>query len=257
MAWPTAQAMVARLRRMGGALLLWVARLCSRGETCERTADDSPACSRLPSLLLVAVPSRGTGTCRRTSACRRRSPTGARHRAQTGFAYLGGLRTFAAAVLWNRLEPSVPRVLREALGERLVSSCQRCDSCSCSTRSSCRPTTMPPSILARRDRMADAALIAREGVSEQSRSRDLARELRAAAPDQDKKANLPAMLEPAERAHAAGRTTGPTTDDRFEGYGIFRTVYNLAGRPADGGRDQTGPGRGCARGRRMLAGRTG
>ena len=24
---------------------------------------------------------------------------------QTGFAYLGGLRTFAAAVLWNRIEP--------------------------------------------------------------------------------------------------------------------------------------------------------
>ena len=24
---------------------------------------------------------------------------------QTGFAYIGGLRTFAAAVLWNRLDP--------------------------------------------------------------------------------------------------------------------------------------------------------
>ena len=24
---------------------------------------------------------------------------------QTGFAFLGGLRTFAAAVLWNRIEP--------------------------------------------------------------------------------------------------------------------------------------------------------
>ena len=45
---------------------------------------------------------------------------------------------------------------------------------------------------------------------------------------QDKKANMPELLKLAEQA-IQPEVRWANADDRFEGYGIFRTVFDLAG----------------------------
>ncbi len=78
---------------------------CSRGGTCERRSPSRPGVmiGIAVALLLVALIG-GQALASATAPPGGVAATG-RVIGQTSFAYLGGLRTFAAAVLWNRLEP--------------------------------------------------------------------------------------------------------------------------------------------------------
>jgi tetratricopeptide (TPR) repeat protein len=147
---------------------------------------------------------------------------------QTGFAYLGGLRTFAAAVLWNRLEPlfhgyyngKEVSQLKEFLPTmRLVQA-------------------LDPQfeqayynaawIVARRGRIDDAIDIAHEGITNNPTSGILHANYVQILLMKDKKKNL----EEAYKSAVIG--VGPTArwataDDQYEGYAIFRTVFKLKG----------------------------
>jgi len=147
---------------------------------------------------------------------------------QTGFAYLGGLRTFAAAVLWNRLEP----IFHGYYGGRDLSRLPEF-----------LPTmrlvqTLDPQFeqvyynaawfLYRRGRMDEALKIAREGIANNPRSGLLHANYVQMLMIDDKVGNL----ETAYKSAVFG--VGPnaiwmSADDQFEGYGIFRTVFKLKG----------------------------
>lgn len=147
---------------------------------------------------------------------------------QTGFAYLGGLRTFAAAVLWNRLEP----LYHGYYGEKEIAQLREF-----------LPTmrlvqTLDPQfeqayynaawIVSRRGSPADALTIAREGVVNNPKSGLLHANLVQILLMQDKQKHLD------EAYKSAVFGIGPDAlwandDDRYEGYGIFRTVFKLKG----------------------------
>lgn len=147
---------------------------------------------------------------------------------QTGFAYLGGLRTFAAAVLWNRLEP----LYHGYYSEKKVSQLKEF-----------LPTmrlvqTLDPQfeqayynaawIVAKRGHVQDAVVIAREGVANNPRSGLLHANLVQILLLQDKRKNL----DEAYRNAIIGLrpdTIWANSDDEYEGYAIFRTVFKLKG----------------------------
>lgn len=150
---------------------------------------------------------------------------------QAGFAYLSGLRTYAAAVLWSRLDPIYDTYytsrgtgqLKEFLPSmRLVQ-------------------TLDPQfeqvyynaawMLYRRGQKAEALSIARDGVANNPRSGLLLANYVQILLVEDKVGNY----QEAFKYSVIG--LGPTAtwannDDKFEGYGIFRTVYQLNGNKA-------------------------
>lgn len=155
------------------------------------------------------------------------APTG-RVIGQTGFAYLGGLRTFTAAVLWTRLEPLYDgfyqgrqvKDLQEFLPTmRLVQ-------------------TLDPQfeqvyynaawILARRGRVDEGLTIARDGIANNPDSGLLRANYIELLLLDDKTAHLDEAY-----GHAVfgigPKARWANSNDQFEGYGIFRTVFSLTG----------------------------
>ena len=147
---------------------------------------------------------------------------------QTGFAYLGGLRTFAAAVLWVRLEPLFHvyyegrqiKDLKEFLPTmRLVQ-------------------TLDPKfeaayynaawIVARRGRMAEAFDIAKDGIANNPDSGILRANYVQLLLMDDKVGNLKEA-----RGHAVfgvgPKARWANADDQYEGYATFRVVFELSG----------------------------
>ena len=146
----------------------------------------------------------------------------------TGFAYLGGLRTFTAAILWTRLEPLFHgyyggkhvKELKEFLPTmRLVQ-------------------TLDPQfeqayynaawIVAQRGNMEEALAIAREGVKNNPNSGLLRANYVQLLIIDDKVANLDEAYENAVFG-LSSKAQWATIDDQFEGYAIFRTVFTLRG----------------------------
>lgn len=143
-------------------------------------------------------------------------------------AYLGGLRTFTAAVLWNRLEPlyhgyyggrTVDKLVEFLPTMRLV---QLLDP---QFEQSYYNSTY---ILSRLGKMDDALSFAREGIRNNPQSGLLLANYAQLLMIKDKKGNLPEMVALADRGIKPG-INWASIDDEFEGYGIFRTVYKLAG----------------------------
>lgn len=147
---------------------------------------------------------------------------------QTGFAYLGGLRTFAAAVLWARLEPlfhgyyegGQVKELDEFLPTmRLVQ-------------------TLDPQfeqayynaawILARRGNIDEALSIAREGIASNPSSGLLRANYVELLILDDKAAHLDEARTNALFGLSADASWA-NVDDQFEGYAVFRTVFALKG----------------------------
>jgi hypothetical protein len=76
--------------------------------------------------------------------------------------------------------------------------------------------------------MADAVALAREGIQNNPTSGLLRSNYIQVLQVQDKKKNLPLMLEQA-RAGLQPNTTFTSAADQFEAYGVFRTVFAQAG----------------------------
>lgn len=147
---------------------------------------------------------------------------------QTSFAYLGGLRTFAAAVLWNRLEPLFHGYYGDRSVDALVQFLPTMRLVQILDPQFEQSYYNSSFILARRDMVDEALTIAREGIKNNPRSGLLLANYAQLLLMQDKQANLPEMLRLADRG-VQPDILWANTDDQFEGYGIFRTVYNLAG----------------------------
>jgi hypothetical protein len=147
---------------------------------------------------------------------------------QTGFAYLGGLRTFAAAVLWNRIEP----VFHEYYQGMPLSE-----------QKFALPTMRIVTLLdpqfeqayyvaayevAAAGDMEEGLVIAREGVTNNPDSGLMRSNLAQLLMMQNREANLPEMLALAQSG-VLPSTRWSTVDDEYDGLVVFRTVFHLAG----------------------------
>ncbi len=147
---------------------------------------------------------------------------------RTGFEYLGGLRKFAAAALWNRLEPqfheygngkSIDQRLEFLPTMRLVQMLDPQFE---------QAYYVSAFMLSRIGRMPQALEIAREGIEKNPKSGLMRANYAQILIIEDEVKNLPEALKQAEAGTAPG-TTWANSDDQFEGYGIFRAVFKLAG----------------------------
>ena len=147
---------------------------------------------------------------------------------RTGFEYLGGLRKFAAAALWNRLEPqfheygngkSIDQRLEFLPTMRLVQMLDPQFE---------QAYYVSAFMLSRIGRVPQALQIAREGIEKNPNSGLMRANYAQILLIQDEVKNLPEALKQATAGTAPG-TKWANSDDQFEGYGIFRTVFKLAG----------------------------
>ena len=146
---------------------------------------------------------------------------------QTSFAYLGGLRTFAAAVLWNRLDP----IFDSYYGQfdksfsvflptmRLV---QMLDP---QFQQSYYVTSY---WLGRSGHYDEALAVAYDGLRNNPQSGLMRANLVQILFIHDRAKNLPQLLQLA-REGIGPNVTWANTDDQFEGYGIFAAVFHKAG----------------------------
>jgi hypothetical protein len=161
------------------------------------------------------------------------APTGGRSEtgrvlSRTGFAFLGGMRTFAAAVLWNRLDP-----LLHGYYDGTTLAEQRW-----ALPTYQLVTTLDPqfvqayyeasyNVIAMGD-FKEGLRIAREGINNNPQSGLMRANLAQLLIIQDKKRNLPEALELTEQG-LDERMYWNSADDLFDGLVIFRTVYSVAG----------------------------
>jgi hypothetical protein len=147
---------------------------------------------------------------------------------QTSFAYLGGLRTFAAAVLWNRLDPLFDGYYHDRPVDEIVMFLPTMRLVQMLDPQFEQSYYNSSFIIARQGRMDDALDIARLGMKNNPGSGLMLANYAQLLLMQDKQANMPELLELAEQA-IQPEIRWANADDRFEGYGIFRTVFDLAG----------------------------
>lgn len=147
----------------------------------------------------------------------------------TGFAYLGGLRTFAAAVLWNRLEPQFHEFYAtKSLGDMtfLLPSLylvQRLDP------NFVQAYYNAAFILAKRGQWDEAYRVAEDGIANNPTSGLMRANYVQLLLLQDKNANLDKAFAQALQGSSADATY-ESPDDEFESVAVFRTVFSLAGR---------------------------
>lgn len=147
---------------------------------------------------------------------------------KTSFAFLGGLRTFTAAVLWNRLEPQFDEYYAN---KKLSEQVQLLPTMRVVTL---LDPQFPQAyynasfIIAIRGDQAGGLRIAQEGIDNNPKAGILRANIIQILMIQDRKANLSACLEQA-RIGLQPDMFWQNADDQFEGYATFRTVYDLAG----------------------------
>ncbi len=146
-----------------------------------------------------------------------------------GFAYLGGVRVFAAAVLWNRLEPQFHEFyVNKSLDDLtfLMPSLyliQRLDP------SFVQSYYNAAFILGKRGQWDDAFRVAKEGIANNPRSGLMRANYIQLLLLQDKKANLDLAYEQAV-VGVAPSATYDNIDDEYESLAVFRAVFDLQGR---------------------------
>ena len=145
-----------------------------------------------------------------------------------GFAYLGGLRVLGAGLLSARLDPQfhqyngdkqfqdrldlLPSIrLIQALNPQLE-----------------QPYYFVSYVLAMKGRFGDARALAAEGIKNNPTSGLLRANYVQILLVQDRKKNLPLMVQEM-RIGLGSNITYSSIDDQFEAYGVFRTVARLAG----------------------------
>ncbi len=146
---------------------------------------------------------------------------------QTGFEYLGGVRKFAAAVLWNRLEPQFHEYGVGSVDQRLefLPTMHMVLALDPQFQQAYYVSAF---MLARNGRMPQALALAREGIANNPKAGLMRASYAQLLLMEDKAKNLPQAIEQA-RLGTEPDTTWASPDDKFEGYGIFRTVFTLAG----------------------------
>lgn len=147
---------------------------------------------------------------------------------RAGFAYLSGIRTFAAAVLWNRLEPQYHKYYADrgiAEDVQLLPTLRLVQS-------------LDPQfvqvyynvawIIAKRGDRPGAIRLAREGIERNPRSGLLKASYIQLMLYEDKVKYLDEIVANADAATAAG-TFWANDAEEFEGYAVLRVAYEVAG----------------------------
>lgn len=151
---------------------------------------------------------------------------------RTGFEYLGGLRKFAAATLWNRLEPQFHEYGEgEAIDKRLeflptMAMVQILDP------QFEQSYYISAFMLARIGRTPQAFEVALRGIQNNPKSGLMRANYVQILIVADPKKNLQEAYKQAKAGIEPG-ITWATDDDKFEGYGTFRTAFRLAGDTAN------------------------
>lgn len=144
------------------------------------------------------------------------------------FAYLGGLRTFVAAVLWNRLEPQFHQYNEGTPIDQRLEFLPTIRLVQLLNPQFEQAYYVASFVLARQKRMDEGLALAKEGIEQNPKSALLRANYIQLLLMQDPEKNLPQMLEQA-RIGLGEDMTYASKDDEFEALGIFRTVYSIAG----------------------------
>jgi hypothetical protein len=147
---------------------------------------------------------------------------------RAGFEYLGGLRKFVAATLWNRLEPQFHLYGEgETIDKRLefLPSMRLVQMLDPQFEQSYYVSSF---MLARIGRVPQAMDVAREGIANNPSSGLMRSNYVQILLLADPVKNLPEAHAQAKAGISPG-ITWANDDDQFEGYGTFRTVFRLAG----------------------------
>jgi hypothetical protein len=147
---------------------------------------------------------------------------------QTGWAYLGGLRTFAAAVLWNPLDEQFHRYYGGALDSNFKVFMPTIRLVQVLDPHFEQSYYVAAYELAQAGYMPEALKVAREGVDNNPLSGRLRSNYIQILLIQDKKKNLPLAVEQA-KAGIQPDMTFTSGDNKFEAYGVFKSVFNMAG----------------------------
>ena len=146
---------------------------------------------------------------------------------QAGFAYLAGLRTFAAAVLWNRLDPQFHLYYRGVAFKNQIQMLPTLRIIQALDPQFQQAYYNAAFILAERGDFAEAVRVAEEGVRNNPNAGLMKANLVQVLIMQDKVKNLSRALEVA-RAGMAPNITFDNLDDEFESYVSFRTPFQIA-----------------------------
>lgn len=147
---------------------------------------------------------------------------------QTGFAYLGGLRLMISGMLWGRLDAQFHQYQSDkAIQDRLdlLPSIRLVQLLNPQLE---QPYYYASYVLALRGDMPAALALARDGIANNPTSGLLRSNYIQLLTVQDKTKNLPLMLEQV-RLGLRPNTTFNSAADQFEAYGVFRSVFLLAG----------------------------
>lgn len=147
---------------------------------------------------------------------------------QTGFAYIGGIRTFAAAVIWNRLEPLFHGYYEGQSLSQMTWALPAMNVVQILDPQFLQAYYEASYNVYRMGKKDDAFRIARQGVENNPQSGFMRANLVQLLLIDDAKANLPEMIEHTDAGMGQEMQWGSTTD-LYEGLAIFRAAYRLSG----------------------------
>ena len=150
---------------------------------------------------------------------------------RTGFEYLGGLRKFVAATLWNRLEPQFHEYGASEISKRIeflptMAMVQALDP------QFQQSYYVSAFMLAQHGRMPQAIEVAQKGIKNNPKAGLMRANYAQILMIDGVSKNLPEAYKQAKTGIEPG-ITWANDEDQFEGYGIFRAVFKLAGDTAN------------------------
>ena len=146
---------------------------------------------------------------------------------QASFAYLSGLRTFTAAVLWNRLDPQYHAYYRGMAFKKRIQMLPTLRIIQALDPQFQQAYYIAAFMLAERGDFVEAISVAEDGVRNNPRAGLMRANLVQVLIMQDKVKNLSRALE-AARAGIAPDMTFDNSDDEFDSYVSFRTPFQIS-----------------------------
>ena len=143
---------------------------------------------------------------------------------QTGYAYLGGLRTFAAALLWNRLDPIFHGYYHESFDKDFAVFMPDISLVLALDPQFQQAYYVASYFLASNGHLDTGVSLAKEAVANNPKSGLLRANLIEILRMQDPKKNLPEIVKQTQIGVQPDMTYA-NIDDAYESLGVFRSVY--------------------------------
>jgi len=176
--------------------------------------------------VLVVVLFAGTALASYSAPSEGRSSTG-RVLGKSGFAFLGGLRMFVAAVIWNRIDPVFHTYYNGVPLEKQAYMLPHLRLVTLLDPQFVQGYYMASYMVAKGGNMKQGIGIAEDGLKNNPTSGLMYANLAQLLMMQDAKGNLPKMIELAGKGMRSD-VSWSTADDRYDGLVMFRGIYMLA-----------------------------